>query len=146
MNYRRLIKHTVPAIVLLGLGAFIAGSLLPVNGSELSSGNPRAVRLYEEGMKLVDQDKFELAVDKFRRAIGLDRGFLKAHFRYIDVSRGMGKGEQIVEEYRAGAEKNPKSALDLYLYGRTMENLAEKRAQYRAALEIDPGTMRLSSP
>ena len=139
MNYRRLIKRLVPAVVLIGLGAFIAGSLLPVNGSELSSGNPQAVRLYEEGLKLVDQDKFEPAVDKFRQAIKLDQGFLRAHFRYIDVSRGMGKGEQIVEEYRARAEENPKSALDLYLYGRALENLAEKRAQYRAALEIDTG-------
>jgi len=138
MDYRRLIKHIVSVAVLIVLAIFIATSLCSGEERELSSDNPRAVSFYEDGLRLVDEEKFDPAIEKFRQAIRLDPRFLRAHFRYIDVSRAVGRGEEIIEEYRKKAELNPQSAADLYLYGRTLEDLDLKRRQYRAALQADP--------
>ena len=138
MDCRRLIKHVVPVTVVTVLVIFTATALCSGEERKLISENTRAVSLYEEGLRLVDEEKFDQAIERFRQAIRLDPQFLRAHFRYIDVSRAVGRVEEIIEEYRKKAELKPQSAQDLYLYGRTLEDLDQKRRQYRAALEADP--------
>ena len=139
MDYHRLIKSEVSMAVSLILAIFATTSLCWGEGSNLISDNPLAVRLYEEGLRLVDEEKFNPAIEKFSQAISLDPRFLRAHFRYMDVMRVVGRGEEIIGEYRRKVEQNPQSAVEIYLYGRALENLDQKRRQYRAALEADPG-------
>ena len=138
MGYHRLMKSRVLKAVWLVLAIFTVSSPCRGESRALNSDNPVAVRLYEEALQMVDEEKFDTAIEKFSRAIRLDPQFLKAHFRYMDVMRVVGRGEEIIEEYRKKADQNPQNALEIYLYGRAMEDMSQKQRQYRAALEADP--------
>ncbi|MBN2288325.1 MAG: tetratricopeptide repeat protein [Candidatus Glassbacteria bacterium] len=126
-------------MVLTGLAALAATSPCSAESRRLNSDHPQALRLFEEGLEQVDAEQFDRAAENFRQAVELDPGFMQAHFRYMDVLRGIGRNEQMIEEYRKQAEQNPKSARCLYLYGRALEDLDLKRARYRDALQLDPG-------
>ncbi len=139
MDCNRLKKSKVSLVVLPVLAIFATTTWCWGESRQLSSDNPLAVRLYEEGLRLVDEEKLPTAIEKFSQAISLDPGFLRAHFRYMDVMRVVGRGEEIIEEYRRKVEQNPQSAVEIYLYGRALDSLDQKRRQYRAALEADPG-------
>ena len=131
-------KRIVPAAVSIGLAVMLLISSGFVNGYQLSTDNSQAKRLYEKGLSLVEEENFELALEQFRQAIEVDPMFMQAHFRYIDVSRSLGRSKRVIEEYRLKSEQNPQSARAKYFYGRAVEDLAEKMRVYRATLELDP--------
>jgi tetratricopeptide (TPR) repeat protein len=137
MYNRKKIKSFVPAAVFIGLAAMVLISSGFAHGYKLSTDNSQAKRLYEKGLALVEEEKFEPALELFSRAVEIDPQFMQAHFRYIDVSRSLGRGDKVIEEYRIKAEQNPKSARALYFYGRALQDLAEKMRQYRATLQLD---------
>ncbi|MEA2062837.1 MAG: tetratricopeptide repeat protein [Gemmatimonadota bacterium] len=139
MLVRKLITKSMPLAVLLMLVVLGIASRVEADSRRLDSDSKLAIRLYNEGGELLDQEKFDQAMGKLTRAIEEDPSFLQAHFRYMDVLRATGKSEQMVEEYRRKTLRNPESALWIFLYGRALDDPAEKRRQYRAALKADPG-------
>ena len=138
MKYCGKIKRILPIAMLLGLAACVANSPCFADIRGADSDSPRANRLFEEGLSLVNEEQFDKALEKFSRAIEIDPGFLRAHFRYMDVMRATGRGQQMMEEYRKKLEQTPNNVLEIYLHGRSLEDLDQKRAQYRAALQLDP--------
>lgn len=107
-------------------------------GQSLESSNPQAISLYKEGLRLAGQDKFNEAVDKLRQAIKADPNFIQAHLRYMDAFRSVGRGKEVVTVYENLLKQNPGSALYHFLYGRTLNDMDAKRAEYKKALAADP--------
>lgn len=107
-------------------------------GKELHSTNRRAIGLYEEGLELAEREQFDRALDKLKAAIDTDPRFLEAHLRYMDAFRSVGRGEEVVEMYSTMRDKNPDSPMFNFLYGRTANDLNEKRAAFRKTLSLDP--------
>jgi len=107
-------------------------------GQAFESSNPRAVALYKEGLQLAGQDRFNEAIEKLRQAIEADPNFIQAHLRYMDAFRSVGRGKEIVTMYENLLKQNPGSALYHFLYGRTLNDMDAKRAEYKKALAADP--------
>lgn len=138
MDNRLKIKGIAPVMVYIGLATMIMISTGLAYGYKLSTESSQAKRLYEKGMQLVEEEQFEPAIGLFKQAAGIDPLFMQAHFRYIDVSRSIGRSAEVIEEYRLKAEQNPESALAIYFYGRAVEDLAEKLKKYRVTLQLNP--------
>ncbi|MFH1070668.1 MAG: tetratricopeptide repeat protein, partial [Candidatus Glassbacteria bacterium] len=122
--------------------AFIVLVLFPAAmyaARDLHSTNSTAISLYDEGLKLAENEKFNEALDKLRQAIAADPNFLEAHLRYMDAFKSVGRGEEVVDMYGNLLKKNLDSALYHFLYGRTLSDMNEKRAEFRKALELDSG-------
>ena len=100
--------------------------------------NQRALKLFDDGKALLDQDQLEKAVIKFEQAIKVDYNYVRAHFRYMDTMKILGREDEMKAEYKARAESADKKAIDLYLYGRTFESTSDKRWYYKKAVELDP--------
>lgn len=108
------------------------------SAKELHSTNSSAIALYNEGLRLAEEENFNDALLKLRQAIDSDPNFLEAHLRYMDAFKGVGRGEEVVDMYGNLLKKNPDSPLFHFLYGRTVGDMNEKRAEFRKALELDP--------
>ena len=113
-----------------------------LSGQAFDSSNPRAIALYEEGLKLAEQEQFNEALEKLRQAIDADPNFVQAHLRYMDAFRSVGRGKEIVTIYKNLMDQNPESALYHFLYGRTLNDMDAKRAEYKKALAADPAFFR----
>jgi tetratricopeptide (TPR) repeat protein len=125
-------------LMILALIAASAGNL-PAAGTNrrLDTDNPRAITLYEEGLKLAGADRFNEAVDKLRQAIMADSNFIQAHLRYMDAFKGAGRGDEVSDMYRNKVEQNPRSPVYHYLYGRSLNEMPAKRAEFQKAQECD---------
>ena len=119
-------------ILLLAAGIFSSGL-----AQQLTSTNAQAVVLYNEGLILADQEKFSEALTKLRQAIDLDPNFIQAHLRYMDAFRSVGRGSEVAVMYKNMLGQHPSSALYHFLYGRALDALADKRAEFKKALELD---------
>ena len=109
-----------------------------LSGQALDSSNPSAIALYKEGLQLAGQEQFNEALEKFRQAIDADPNFVQAHLRYMDAFRSVGRGKEIITIYKNLMDQNPGSALYHFLYGRTLNDMDAKRAEYKKALAADP--------
>ena len=119
-------------LLLLAAGIFSTGL-----AQQLSSTNAQAISLFNEGLKLADQENFTEALAKLRQAIDLDPAFIQAHLRYMDAFRSVGRESEVAGMYKNMLDLHPTSALYHFLYGRALETLADKRAEFRKALQID---------
>ena len=125
-------------LLLIALIAFSAAGLnAAVTGRRLDTDNPRAVALYEEGLKLAGADRFNEAVDKLRQAIQADSNFIQAHLRYMDAFKGAGRGDEVSDMYRNKVERNPGNPVYHYLYGRSLNEMPAKRGEFQKAQECD---------
>ncbi|MCE5271826.1 tetratricopeptide repeat protein [bacterium] len=126
-------------ILLLTLAGLIAVAPLHagVIGGKLATDNPRAIALYQEGLKLAGEDNFSEAVDKLKQAIDADSNFVQAHLRYMDAFKGVGRGDEVTDMYRNKVDQNPNSAVYHYLYGRSLTDLAAKRGEFIKAQNCD---------
>jgi tetratricopeptide (TPR) repeat protein len=135
LNCARVHAYFLPcvcfAILALGVPSRLAGQAL-------ESSNPQAVSLYKEGLQLAGQDKFNEAIEKLSQAIKTDPNFIQAHLRYMDAFRSAGRGKEVVTMYENLLKQNPSSALYHFLYGRTLNDMDAKRAEYKKALAVDP--------
>ncbi len=112
-------------------------SLSLAAGRELHSKNSRAISLYEQGLELAEKERFNEALEKLKAAVVEDDQFLEAHLRYMDTFRSVGRGEEVSGMYSNMLKRNPDSPVFNFLYGRTLNDLDEKRAAYRKALALD---------
>jgi len=126
-----------PCFLFAVLSVFFMAFATGLWGQQLESDNPRALAAFREGMRLAEQDDIQGALEKFRQAIAIDPNFIQAHLRYMDCFRSVGRGDEVVQMYRNKVRENPNNPLYLFLYGRTLDDLAAKRAQFKAALEAD---------
>lgn len=125
--------------LVIALFALSAASLPAAGtGRRLDTDNPRAIALYEEGLKLAGADRFNEAVDKLRQAIQADSNFIQAHLRYMDAFKGAGRGEEVSDMYRNMVEQNPGNPVYHYLYGRSLNEMPAKRGEFQKAQECDP--------
>jgi tetratricopeptide (TPR) repeat protein len=136
-----MLNLRIKNIGLSGLAFLLLNFITPAQSlavtRELHSTNSKAIGLYEDGLELANQEKFNLALDKLKAAIDADPQFLEAHLRYMDAFRSVGRGEEIATIYKNMLSKNLDSPLYNFLYGRTLTDMAEKRAAFRKALAID---------
>lgn len=119
---------------------FIAsGVVFPalLTGQKLASNNSRAIALYKEGQALADKEKLAEAMENFRQAMEADPNFVQAHLRYMDAARSLNRWDEVVQAYRDKVTKEPQSALNHFLYGRMLDDPSAKRAEYKAALDVD---------
>jgi tetratricopeptide (TPR) repeat protein len=131
---RGVVNHAIPIALVL---VIFACNVSLAAGRELHSTNSRAISLYEEGLKLAEKEQFNEALEKLKAAIAQDDKFVEAHLRYMDAFRSVGRGEEVAVMYSNMVEKNPESPEYNFLYGRTLNDLAGKRAAYRKALALD---------
>ncbi|HUU29458.1 MAG TPA: tetratricopeptide repeat protein [archaeon] len=108
-----------------------------LEGQRLASKNTQALALFQEGLILANAEKISESLEKFRLAIKADSNFIQAHLRYMDALRGLGREEEAVETYGNKSRQHPTSALYHFLYGRTLSDLAAKRAEFKTALNAD---------
>ena len=57
---------------------------------DMDSENSRALKLFDDGKALLDQDQLEKAVIKFEQAIKVDYNYVRAHFRYMGHDENSG--------------------------------------------------------
>ena len=117
--------------------ALVVCSFTIAYGRDLHTTNSRAISLYEQGLELAENERFNEALEKLKAAIGEDEQFLEAHLRYMDAFRGVGRGEEVADMYSNMLKQNPDSPLFNFLYGRTLSDFGEKRAAFRKALALD---------
>lgn len=122
---------------LLALALPATAGAQAVDRERLHTDNSRAISLFEEGLELANREQFQPALDKLKAAIEEDPEFMEAHLRYMDAFRSVGRGQEVIDMYRNMRDKNPDSALYHFLYGRTVNDLDEKRAEFRKALSLD---------
>ena len=126
----------ISVFLTLALSVFVSQAWCA--GRELHSKNSKAISLYEDGLVLAEKEQFDQALEKLKAAIDTDPGFLEAHLRYMDAFRSVGRGEEVASMYKNMLAKNSDSPLYNFLYGRTLSDMAEKRAAFRKALSLDP--------
>jgi len=131
------IEGTPLSVILLFLIIYSAGIPSAGRAQQLTSANPQAISLFNEGLKLADQENFSEALAKLRQAIDLDPAFIQAHLRYMDTFRSVGRESEVAGMYKNMLNQHPTSALYHFLYGRALEALPDKRAEFKKALEID---------
>jgi len=91
-----------------------------VSVSELTSSSPEAYRLYHDGMKKLELELYEEAIDKFNRALEIDPGFALAYMRIGMANVFRGRPQEgaryfaLAQEYKSRLPLREKSLLDIY--------------------------------
>jgi outer membrane protein OmpA-like peptidoglycan-associated protein len=74
---------------------------------ELSSSDPKAIRLFKEGARYYDARDTSKALELFGEAIKSDPKFIEAYMLKANVYEDMGQHENAVEYYKKAIEVNP---------------------------------------
>jgi hypothetical protein len=129
--------------------ALCVALFFPATGlAQESTGNPAAKAMLERGLAARKQQKLDLAVEAFRKAIELDPNYVAAHTEFIGALRSLhrqqgaedGAPAKIDAIYQAWIDANPRQAAYHWGLGEgsyTREPLRAERSCLKA-VELDP--------
>jgi len=98
----------------------------------------RAVQLKQQADQIKKEGKKDDAVKLYKRATFFDPSYVEAHHAYQDLMSEMGKGAEAERYYRRLLKKQKDKAIWHYLVGRITSDLAEKEAEFRKSIKLDP--------
>ncbi len=116
----------------------LAAALVLFAAAASASPNPEAAAALREGRAREQSQDPEGALAAYRKAISLGPDFVEAHRAYQKLLRVTGRGDQARAEYALRRERDPRSAVAQYLFGRVADS-ADREPAFRAATELDPG-------
>ncbi|MCK6529621.1 tetratricopeptide repeat protein [Myxococcota bacterium] len=118
------------------LAALSLGLGLPAGAEPVPEAARTAWVQAREAARTRDTRKALAAVEK---AISAAPGFIPAHRMRIDLLTGDARGAEAVRLYRAKVDAEPRSAAAHYLYGVAANRPDVAEAEFRAAIELEPG-------
>jgi len=132
-----------------GLRERIGESLTSVRDAQpldqVTTGSLEALRRYTEANRSFDRGDFETALTLFQQAVAIDTGFAMAYRKIAAVLSNLGSPtDQIVTAAtRAYAHRDRLPELEAHLAAAYYHNVVDwdptaQRADYRAALDLDP--------
>ncbi len=104
--------------------------------------NKASEALTDVGDKLVDEQKWNEAIDAYQRAIGIDPQNADAYVGLGDAYMGLGKWVEALGSYKKAVELDPQSADAQYALGdayNTMRMHGDAFAPLVKAIQLDPG-------
>lgn len=137
------------AIIRLTIASLALGSLLTIevraagSGPSLAPKAPKEIRLYNQGVELMEKGKYEKAVQKFERALERRDEIAEAHNNLAYCLRKISADnfERSLEHYNRAIELDPQLA-QAYAYRGTLfvlQGQSERaEADYRALRELNP--------
>ncbi len=101
------LKLTVNVVVLVALATLFAPT---ANSQELGTRNPEATAAYEEGMKLLEEEKWDDAIAAFTNAINIDNTYAEAFFGRGEALRQLEDYQAALDSYKSATNIDPKLA------------------------------------
>src|SRR4051812_39308098 len=78
-----------------------------VIAQDYSSGNPAAIRAYEQALNFYDKRLNEKAIEALKTAIEKDSSFIEAYMLLGNINEDMKKYDEALINYRMAIEKRP---------------------------------------
>ena len=82
-------------------------------------------------------EKDDQKIDEYRKSVSGQPDSIELHRAYQNLSRDLGKIEEIKKEYRTRLDQEPKQAVWHYLYGRLLGGVKMEK-EFKAAVKLDP--------
>lgn len=106
-----------------------------------SSQDGKAIKLYEQALENMRQQKWQAAESDLKRAIGLDERFVEPRFALAELYADQGRSAQAITAYREALALSPRFFPNAYLH---LAELEFRDQQYTAAEQHYGEFMKLS--
>lgn len=88
--------------------------------------------------KLAQKGDLDGALAQLKAALKAQPNQIPYHMAYIELMIGAGRRAAVEMAYKGFLDQHPKDPAALFLYGKTLADPADRKAQFEAALKADP--------